>query len=46
MAETEMHTVFIREYERKRSLGRFRRASEDNFKMNLTEIVCERVGWI
>jgi hypothetical protein len=40
MGETNVYTVLLGEPERKRPLGRPRRRSEDNIKMDLREI-----GW-
>jgi hypothetical protein len=38
--------IMVRKPERKRPLGRFRRRSEDNIKMNLREIEWAGMDWI
>jgi hypothetical protein len=41
-----VYIILVGKPEGKRPLGRPRHRWEDNFKMNLTEIGCERVEWI
>jgi len=38
--------MLVRKPEGKRPLGRPRRKWEANFKVNLQEVGCERLGWI
>jgi len=41
-----VYRVLVGKPERKRSLGRPRRKSEDNIKMDLQEVGCEGMDWI
>jgi hypothetical protein len=40
------HKIWIGEPEEKRPLGRPRRRWENDIKLDLKEIVCEKVDWV
>ena len=42
----DVYSVMVRKPEGKRSLGRLRRRSKDNIKMDLQEVGCGGMDWI